>query len=258
VNTFQRRSRLVWTESRYEILKHLRTPAFIVPTLTFPVLFYLFFGVAMGGRGMGSGATMSVYLIATYGAFGVIGTALSSFGVSLALERGQGLLQLKQATPMPLYAYIFAKLASATLFSSIVTIALFVMGTAFGGAQLDVSQFAMLFATLVVGTIPFALLGLTVGYVVSAEAAVAVINVLYLPMGFLSGLWVPIDFMPAMVKQIATFLPAFHFGQLALSVIDMPIRGHAALHAVALIGFSLIFLATAIAAYRFDRRKNYA
>ena len=250
-------SRVVALESRYEILKHLRTPAFIIPTLTFPIVFYLFFGVTMGSRNMGGGATLGVYLIATYGAFGVIGAALSSFGVSLALERGQGLLELKQATPMPLSAYIVAKLASAAVFSSMVTLLLFAVGTVLGGARLDPQQLATLFATLVAGTVPFALLGLTIGYIVPAEAAIAVINLIYLPMGFLSGLWIPIDFLPNTVKQIATFLPGFHFGQLALGVIEMPAHGTPGGHVTALLGFTLIFLATGIAAYRLDRRKNH-
>jgi ABC-2 type transport system permease protein len=258
MTNFQRNRRVVALESRCEILKHLRTPSFIIPTLTFPILFYLFFGVAMGSRGVGGGASLGVYLIATYGAFGVIGAALSSFGVSLALERGQGLLQLKQATPMPLFAYILAKLASAIVFSSMVTLSLFAVGTALGGARLDAQQLAMLFATLVAGTVPFALLGLTVGYIVSADAAIAVVNLLYLPMGFLSGLWIPIDFLPNTVKQIATFLPAFHFGQLALSVIDIPAQGTPGGHMTALVGFTLLFLATATAAYRVDRRRNDA
>lgn len=167
-------------------------------------------------------------------------------------------LQLKQATPMPLYAYILAKLASAAFFSAIVTLSLFAVATVFGSARIDAPHFAALLGTLVAGTVPFALLGLTIGYIVSAEAAIAVINLLYLPMGFLSGLWIPIDFLPGTVKQIAVFLPAFPFGQLALGVIEMPAQGTPAGHVTALLGFTLLFLATAIAAYRLDRRNNYA
>lgn len=258
MTNLRRTTRIVLLESRYEIVKHLRTPSFIIPTLTFPLAFYLFFGVTMGGRGIGTSATLGVYLIATYGAFGVINAAFASFGVSLALERGHGVLQLKHATPMPLSAYMLAKLASATLFSTMVTMLLFVVGTAFGGARIDAQNLAALFGTLVAGTVPFALLGLTVGYIVSAEAAIAVINVVSLPMGFLSGLWIPIQFLPNTVKQIATFLPAFHLGQLALGAIEMPTQGAPGGHITALIGFTLLFLATAIAAYRLDRRTNYA
>ena len=248
--------RIIALESRYEIVKLFRTTAFVIPTLTFPVLFYLLFGVLMGSR-MRGGET-SVYLIATYGAFGVIGAALSSFGASIALERGQGLLQLKHATPMPLRAYMVAKLAAAMLFSAIIVLSLFAAGAIFSGVRFEPLQFGTLFASLVAGTVPFALLGLTLGYLVSAQASIAVLNLIYLPMSFLSGLWVPIDFLPSAVQKIASWLPPFHLAQLALEAIGQRTRGTPSEHVIALTGFALLFAATSIIAYRLDRRRNYA
>ena len=254
----QRNSRIVALESWYEIVKLFRTTSFIVPTLTFPVIFYVFFGITMGGRMRAGGLSLDVYLIATYGAFGVIMAALSSFGVSVAVERGQGTLRLKHATPMPLYAYVVAKLVAALLISSVIVTLLLVVGMAASNVRIDVRNVAMLFVTLIGGTVPFALLGLTIGYVVSAQAAIAVLNLLSMPMAFLSGLWIPIDALPRSVQTLAAYLPAYHLGQLALDAIEMPSHGTAAGHVTALIGFTLIFFVTAIAAYRFERRKNYA
>ncbi len=260
MTALQRNSRILRLEARYEIVKLFRTPAFIVPTLAFPVIFYLLFGVMMGGRNIGGsgGVSVAVYLIATYGAFGVIGTALSAFGISVAIERGDGLLQLKHATPMPLYAYVAAKMTAAMVFSSVVVLSLFVTGAVLGGARVDPVQLATLFVALVIGTIPFALLGLTMGYTVAGQASIAVFNLIYMPMAFLSGLWIPIDFLPKAVQGIAEYLPAFHLGQLALGIIEAPARGTAGSHLVALVGFSLVFLVTATLAYRLDRRRNYA
>ena len=38
-------------------------------------------------------------------------------------------------------------------------------------------------------------------------------------MSFLSGLWIPFEALPPIVKAIAPFLPAYHLGQLALGAI---------------------------------------
>jgi ABC-2 type transport system permease protein len=253
-----RHSRIVALESWYEIVKLFRTTAFIVPTLTFPLMFYLFFGIAMGGRMRAGGLSLDVYLIATYGAFGVIMAALSSFGAGVAVERGQGTLRLKHATPMPLYAYIIAKLAAALLISALIVTLLLVVGMAASNVRIGMGHVATLFATLIGGTVPFALLGLTIGYVVSAQASVAVLNLVSMPMALLSGLWIPIDALPRSVQNIATYLPGYHLGQLALGAIEMPSRGTAAGHITTLVGFTLIFFVTAIAAYRLERRRNYA
>ena len=85
-------------EARYEFLRLLRTPSFSLPCLLFPPVFYLLFGVLLGGKG---GPVAAQYMLAGYGVFGVIGVALFGFGVTVAMDREQGLLTLKRAQPMP-------------------------------------------------------------------------------------------------------------------------------------------------------------
>ena len=62
----------------------------------------------------------------------MIGAALFGFGVSVAVERGQGWLEVKRTTPMPIAAYFVAKLAMAMIFSAIIVTLLFIMGTTVG------------------------------------------------------------------------------------------------------------------------------
>ena len=69
-------------EARCEIVRYLRSPAFILPLLLFPGVFYLMFGVMMNFSPDGSA---SRYLLGSYGAFGIMGTGLFGFGVSLAM-----------------------------------------------------------------------------------------------------------------------------------------------------------------------------
>ena len=80
---------------------------------------------------------MAEYLIATYGAFGVIGASLFGFGVSVAIERGQGWLEVKRTTPMPIAAYFVAKLAMAMIFSAIIVVLLIIVATTLGGVTVD-------------------------------------------------------------------------------------------------------------------------
>jgi ABC-2 type transport system permease protein len=249
--------RIAFLETKYEFLKVLRMPGYTIPTLAFPVLFYVFFGIAFGKGKAAGDVNLSSYLLATYGAFGVIGASLFNFGVSVANERGLGWMQLKRATPMPLSAYFFAKLSMSVLFGAVIAVLLFTMGSLFGGVSFPVTTWLLLFAAIVAGAIPFSLLGLTLGYLLKPTSAPAVVNLVYLPMGFLSGLWMPIEVLPKIVRNLANFLPAFHLGQVTLGVIGVA-RGTMESHLTALAGFTLIFLATAIAAYRLDQVKNYA
>lgn len=244
-------------EAKYEFLKVWRMPAYAIPTIVFPVMFYVLFGITFGaGRVTGSTA-MATYLMATYGAFGVIGASLFGFGVGVAVERGQGWMTLKRATPMPPMAYFTAKLAMAGLFSAIIVLLLAAVGSAFGGVAFPAQTWARLFVTLVLGAIPFGAIGLAFGYLCGPNSAPAVVNVLYLPMAFASGLWIPIDVLPPFVRAIAPFLPPYHLGQLALGAIGAGSGAAAWPHVLVLAGFTVAGLGVAVWGYRRDEDQTW-
>lgn len=236
------RIRSYWLEAKYEFVRLLRTPMFAIPTIAFPALFYLLFGVALGSRGDGQAAQ---YLLATYGVFGVMGAALFGFGVSIAVERTQGLLALKRALPMPPGAYLLAKMAMAMLFSMLVSLLLLLLAASLGGVVLDPWQWALLPAIHVAGALPFCAMGLYLGTRVSANAAPVVVNLLYLPMAFLSGLWLPLRVLPDALAAAAPVWPAYHHAQLALKVVGMDAGGSIALHVLALVAFTAVFFGLA-------------
>ncbi|GHA82975.1 ABC transporter permease [Cognatilysobacter bugurensis] len=222
-------------EAAYELIRTLRTPSFVLPTLLFPLMFYLLFGVLLAGR---HGAEAARYLLATYGVFGVMGAALFGFGVSVAVERERGLLTLKRALPMPPGAYLAAKLATALAFSAVISIALAGLAATLGDVVLTPRQWLMLPAVHVLGALPFCALGLAVGVSVSGSAAPAVVNLLFLPMSFLSGLWMPLTALPPVFAKLAAAWPAYHLGQVALKVIGLDAGGALALHLAVLVGFT--------------------
>lgn len=243
-------------EIKYEFLKAWRMPAYTLPTLLFPVFFYMFFGVAFGGRAVGA-VKMAEYLIATYGAFGVIGAALFGFGVSVAIERGQGWLEAKRTTPMPISAYFVSKLAMAAIFSTIIVVLLFAMGALMGGVTLPIATAAAMLGVLVAGSITFCALGLAFGFLAGPNSAAPIVNLVYLPMGFLSGLWIPIAFLPKPVQEVATWLPAYHFSQLALKTIGAS-RGDSSLYHIGMMAAAtLLFGLVAYWGYRRDEGKTY-
>lgn len=244
-------------EAKYEFLKLVRIPAFAIPSVTFPVMFYVLFGLAFGsGRGAG-GVSMATYLIATYGAFGVIGSGLFGFGAGVAIERGQGWMLLKRATPMPPAAYFFAKLVVCLIFGAVIVLLLSTIGVAFGGVRLAPMTWARLAVTLVIGAIPFCAMGLAIGYFAGPNSAPPIVNLLYLPMAFASGLWIPIEVLPNVIRSIAPFVPAYHLGQLALSALGADRGAPVWSHVATLGGFTCLFLALALWGYRNDEGKTY-
>src|SRR5262245_23562061 len=190
-------ARIYALETRYEFLKLLRLPGYSIPTVAFPVFFYLIFGLSFGSGKVAGSVSLATYLIATYGAFGVIGASLFSFGVGVAIERGLGWMLLKRATHMPPMAYFTAKLARSLFFSATIVGLLSALGFGFGGVSIPFAEWLVLAAILIAGAIPFCAFGLAIGYFAGPNSAAPLANLIYLPLGFASGLWIPIEVLPA-------------------------------------------------------------
>ena len=243
-----RRWRIYVLEARYQFLIVLRDPAFAIPTLLFPLILYLFFGVVMGAGSLSVAAP--TYMLATYSVFGIMGPSFFGFGAGLAMERDSGVLLLKRTTPMPAAAYLLAKVAMAIVFGAAVVLGIFLLGAHGAGVMLYRWQWFALAGVVLAGVIPFCALGLAVGAWSRGRGAVAITNLVFLPMAMLSGLWIPIAIFPAALQDIANVLPAYHQAQLALKIIAMD-GGQATLLHVAVLGLqSLVFLAVAAFGFR--------
>lgn len=221
-------------EAWYDLLSVLRTPGFVLPALAFPVLFYLFFGVFFRG---GAGAD---YLLVTYSCFGVMGPALFNFAASIASDRAHGWLTLKRLSPMPFTTYLLAKLSTSLLFSATILLLLFSCGYFLGEVKLHTSQWFLLAFIMLAGTLPFALIGLILGLALSDKTAPGVVNLIYLPMAFLSGLWLPIMLLPVWLQHVAWLWPSFHLSQLGLKVIKQDQDFAAGWHLLLLILVSVL------------------
>ena len=230
-------ARIYWLETRNEFLRMLRTPMFALPSLLFPLVFYVMFGVLLnrGSGGMGS------YMLATYGVFGVMGASMFGFGVTVAMERSQGLLRLKRALPVPAGAYVFAKTGMAMMFVLMISLSLIALALLLAKVTLTPAQAAMLVVINLLGTLPFAALGLYVGTLCGANGAPAVLNMIMLPMAFLSGLWLPLSMLPAWLQKIAPVWPSYHLSQLALKVVGGDAGQAVGLHVAALLLVTTVF-----------------
>jgi ABC-2 type transport system permease protein len=226
-------------EIGFEFLKALRTPQFAVPTLFFPIMFYVLFALALGSvRGNTAG---SLYAFANYGVFGLMGPGLFGFGVALAIERELGLLTLKQALPAPPGSYLLARGIMAMLFVGMITLMLMALAVFGAHLPLTVSQAVHIFFINVIGTLPFCAIGMFVGALVSGQAAVAICNLIFLPMSFLSGLWFPIQVLPKFLVDIAPVWPAYHLSQLAMRAVGAPFSGSAMTHVLVLVVITMLF-----------------
>ncbi|MDO1530155.1 ABC transporter permease [Fulvimonas sp. R45] len=224
-------------EARSECLRYLRAPSFILPMTLFSTVFYLMFGVLLNHPG----SDASRYLLASYTAFGVMGPGLFGFGASLAIERDGGLLTLKRALPMPPGAYLLGKMMMAMVAASLVVVLLLALGLTVGGVSLGPARVLAMLAVGAFGVLPFCALGMFVGTLIKGQGAPGLLNLVYLPMAFLSGLWLPISMLPGALQTLAPVWPSYHLNQLTLSAVGLR-AGSLLPHVLALLAFAAAFL----------------
>lgn len=203
------------TETRYEFMRMLRSPAFALPIVAVPLAAYLLFGVVIASDAIAKDPFVADYLFSGFSVMAISGAALFGVGCTLALERDGGLMRLKRAQPAPTGAWLVAKMLVALAFALLAYLPLLAAAVALGKLTMNTIELANMSVMLLAGVFPFAALGLLIGALVSGSAAPAYTNLIYLPMLWLSGMFFP---LPKILHAQTVLWPAFHLNQVALSV----------------------------------------
>jgi len=248
--TFGRTLRIFVNETRFEFLRLLRTRAFSLSVIGFPVVFYIFFGLIMNRGESIHGVLVAKYMLAGYAVFGMVGAALFGIGVGMAAELSAGWLELKRASPMPPLAYLLAKCITAMAFGVVIVSLLTVLGVTLGHVAITLPQYGRMIALAIVGVVPFAAMGMVLALLVPANSAPGIANMLYLPMSFCGGLWIPIMFLPKLLQHFAVVLPTYHVAQLMLGAFGFAATGSNSSHWLGLLGFTLLMLGIAWIGFR--------
>jgi ABC-2 type transport system permease protein len=229
-------------EAKYECIRTLRNPAFFVPFFV-PWALYLLFAVLFFGEDMRRTANVSEFMYVGFSVFGVMGPGMFGFGVSVAMEREHGLLTLKRALPMPPPAYLVSKLLMAMAFAGVVMITMVLSAVFAAHLSLHFGQLLLIAGILVMGSLPFCAMGLFIGTIASGKSSPAFVNLLFLPMIYLSGIMIP---MPKSMQWISRFSPAFYLDQLAVTAVGLPHFVSAALDIAMLAAVTVLFTMFAV------------
>jgi ABC-2 type transport system permease protein len=241
--------RLVLLHTRAATLELFRYPAFSVPTLAFPALFFLLF-VAPG-----SDANPEL-LLASFAGFAVLAVAFFQFGVGIAAERESAWERFVRTLPLRARVRFAARVVSAALFGLGSAALVVVAALATTDANLPAARWAALGAALALGSVPFALLGIGLGYWVSPRSALPIANILYLVLSFVGALWTTPEHLPHSLEGLSPLVPTRQFG----NVLWGAAQGHLwrPQDWLLLLAWTGVFAALATWGYRRDEGRRYA
>jgi ABC-2 type transport system permease protein len=178
----------------------------------FPVLLFLLLGSVYDGEIDGHSAPD--YLLTGLLGYGVANTAFAGLAIILVARREMGILKRIRSTPLPPTTYLAAVLASIMLVFLLQAATLFVVGRTLFDADVP-SNLPPLALAIAFGAVCFAGMGVGAASLIrSAEGSSAVVNVIVLPMAFLSGSFGPTADYPDFLEKIGEVLPLRYFIEL--------------------------------------------
>jgi ABC-2 type transport system permease protein len=95
----------------------------------------------------------------------------------------------------------------------------FLAGATIGGVQLSAAQWLETGVAVWLGLIPFAVLGLVIGFAGTVDTVQPISMITYLGLSILGGLWFPVDQFPTFLQDVAKVTPSYGLGELGRTVL---------------------------------------
>jgi ABC-2 type transport system permease protein len=248
---------MLWAETRAKLLSRLRSPAFSVLSIVLPTMFFaLFYGIFSGQAG-NHAAEFGRYILATYSTYAVANVMVFNFGIGIANERGQKQDLLQRAMPLPGWVATLAQVLFSLVFALLALIVLYAYAFTIGGVRLGLGSLLWFTVKLLLGSFPMMGLGMAIGYSTSANAAPAVTNLVYLPMSFIAGIFIPINQLPNAIQTVGKLLPLYHYSQLPLETVGQNTESLGTA-AIWLVGWSIVLFGLGLRFYRMDASKKFS
>lgn len=244
--------RLAGVHARYQFLETVRIPIAVIGTTLFPTLTMLFFVVPQPFAQEPLAATAATSQLAV---FAVMSVCLFTYGVGVAEDRAlpwDGYLRTLPVGPGPRltgrlvngFAFVLLGLVPLTLIAWLLT-----------AATLPMSRLPLTVMALLAAGVPLFAIGITIGYSLSAKAALAVAQALLLPLAFAGGLFLPPDTFPAWLDALSTWLPTRAGRDLVVAATSG--EALAATVPYVLAGWTLVTGSLAVWAYRRDEGRRF-
>jgi ABC-2 type transport system permease protein len=196
--------------AKWELRMFFRNRQAVGFTLLFPLMLLIMFGSIFGGNVEGMSLKYSQVLVAGILASGASSVGFMNLAIGMSTEREDGSIKRLAGTPMPRSAYFIGKIGLVVVTTVLEVILLLVVGVVLFDLHLPSSPFRWFTFgwVLVLGVIDFSLLGIAIaGVIRNAKAAPAVVNIPFVGLQFISGVYVPFWQLGKGLRTFASLFP---------------------------------------------------
>jgi ABC-2 type transport system permease protein len=199
-----------WQRARFDVRNFFRQKDAVGFTLAFPVMILVLFGAIFKGKVEGTNIEYSQVLVAGILASGVASVSFVSLSIGICIERSNGTLKRLAGTPMPWMSYFLGKIGLVLTTAAIEVVLIVGLGRLLFHLRLptDVGHWWTLGWVFVLGITACTLLGIAMSSVPRNEkSAAAVVNLPFVALQFISGVFVPYNNLPGGLRAVASVFP---------------------------------------------------
>ncbi len=200
---------------RYENRAFWRNPLSAFFVFVFPLMFLVIFNLLFGSEELilpGGTTNTSTFYVPAIIAMSVIYTCFNNVSIGVCFARDQGLLKRIRGTPLPGWTFLFGRIVHSALLAVLLVVIVTAAGALLYDVDMPTNTVPAFLLTLAVGAASFCALGLAITAVIpNAEASPAVVNVLILPLLFISDIFIPLEDAPVWLTTFADIFPVKHF-----------------------------------------------
>jgi imidazolonepropionase-like amidohydrolase/ABC-type multidrug transport system permease subunit len=222
----------------------------------FPLIFFFVFAQAFHASASPGAMSQVISMVMI---MGVLGSGFFGAGMRTVQDRETNVLRRFKVTPTGAAPIIIASMVSGLVAYLPVVFLFLFFGKVIYHAPLPASLVSLIIF-ISVGLLAFRAMGMVVASVVnSAQEAQILVQILYLPMLFLSGATFPVSMMPEWVQSVAQFLPATYLFQGVQSIMIGGENVWKNMVAVlALIAAMLVALFVGVKLFRWEKEEKIA
>jgi ABC-2 type transport system permease protein len=245
--------RLSVVHFRYGFLETVRVPMAVLGTMLFPALALLFFVVPQ--KLVAGDPVAAAAATAQLAVFAVMSTSVFTYGIGVAEDRALPFDPYLRTLPSGPWPRMAGRVLNGTTWSLLGLVPPILIAAFLTAASVTLAQFVAGVALAMVSGVPFLLIGLTIGYLLSSKAAVAIAQVVVFPLAFAGGLFMPPDAFPAWLNTLSTGLPSRAARDLVVSAVTGDALPTAALPVLA--AWTVVFAVLTAYAYRRDEGRRF-
>lgn len=206
--------RLAFRQVGYEQRAFWRNRSRAFFSVGLPLMFLVVFNALNGGHHIDElgGISYATWFVPGILAYGLMMATFTNLAVSITVARDTGVLKRMRGTSLPTWVYVAGRVGSTVITAATLVAATLGLGVTVYGVQVRLTTMPGLVATLVLGSMCFTVLGVAITAAIpNAEAAPAILNLVLLPLTFVSGIWMVLTDPPAWLDVLAKIFPVRAF-----------------------------------------------